>query len=164
MLAHLLKTALTISLTSGLLTTLVGPAAAQLANSGEYSARYGWVVEAETYKLEEGHQFVVGNLPGVIFNDAGKGFLHNAAIECPIANDIRNGVSHSSGYCIVTDGDGDKAFLKWRCEGSPACKGAFEWTGGTGKYQGLEGDNTFRAYFITPTTGYSEWQGEWQLP
>jgi hypothetical protein len=112
--------------------------------------------------------FFVGEFNGTVFNDAGSGFLHETAWICPGMNDLRNGISLAAqGYCVVTDKDGDKAFLTWKGhKGTAPNKGSgdFQWTGGTGKYTGLKGNNTYEAVVITPTSGYSILKGEWQLP
>ena len=60
-----------------------------------------------------------------------------------------------------------KAFAKWSgVDETPGVGGGpFEWTGGTGKYAGISGDNTFRYALIGDTLAYSGvWEGEWQLP
>src|SRR5207253_7788020 len=64
----------------------------------------------------------------------------------------------NQGYCIATDRDGDKAFLVFKCTAQPGarCEGDFQWTGGTGKYVGLRGNNSFNGGPIPKTTsGYS---------
>jgi len=79
-----------------------------------------------------------------------------------------NGLSIANhGYCIVTDKDGDKAFLVWKGQDtSPNVGGGSqEWTGGTGKYTGIKGKGTYRYAGIGPTSAYSVvWEWEWQLP
>ena len=40
-----------------------------------------------------------------------------------------------------------------------------QWTGGTGKYRGIKGNNKFYGVTIAPTaSGYSSWEGSWELP
>ena len=94
--------------------------------------------------------------------------MHGTAWVCPGMNDLLKGVSLASqGYCIVTDKDGDKAFVAWkgRKETEPNKGGGdFQWTGGTGKYSGIKGNNTFEDVFVTPNSGYSLQKDEWQLP
>jgi hypothetical protein len=47
------------------------------------------------------------------------GFLDKTEVSCPAVNDIVNGISIAAhGYCIMTDKDGDKAFLAWRGKGT----------------------------------------------
>ena len=53
----------------------------------------------------------------------------------------------------MTDTDGDKAFLEWKCTGvMPACPGDQRFVGGTEKYSGLSGDTKFQGNFIGKLT------------
>lgn len=47
----------------------------------------------------------------------------------------------------MNDAAGDQVFPTWKCEGPAGglCKGTFNNTGGTGKYKGTSGSNTFSA-------------------
>ena len=141
-------------------------AEAQLAKQGTYTARFGWYSVGKTFEIEKDHVFFVGEFSGALFNEAGQGFLHQAAVSCPGVNDVNKGASSAHGYCVCTDQDGDKAFLVWKCKGSATrCEGDFQWTGGTGKYTGLKGDNTFTGFLLLPTpSGHSTWKGAWALP
>jgi len=50
-------------------------------------------------------------------------------------------------------------------KGGKGFEGDYQWTGGTGKYNGLKGNNTFRAFALPSTSqGYGLLKGEWQLP
>lgn len=143
-------------------------AEAQLAKQGTYSTHFGWYAVGKTFEIEKDHVLFVGEFNGAVFNDAGGGFMHGTAWVCPGINDLLKGVSIAAqGYCIATDKDGDKAFLTWK--GRKATEpnrvaGDFQWTGGTGKYTGIKGNNTFDAVFVTSTSGYALQKGEWQLP
>ena len=152
---------------------LAGAAQAEdLAKTGTYSGVFGWLGDGTVHELEENHIFWVGDFTGIFLNDAGKGFLHHAAVECPGADDMdfNKSTERAMGYCIATDADGDKAYLIWRCEGDTVtCPGTFEWTGGTGKYAGLTGNNTFTGISgpINQSgrqSGTAPWKGEWKLP
>ncbi len=75
------------------------------------------------------------------------------------------GIAH--GVCVVTDKDDEKAFIVWNGTIDPDTEfnGEYQWTGGTGKYSGINGNNTFRAMGIGATTeGLGALRGEWQLP
>src|SRR5437867_2016424 len=139
-------------------------AEAQLAKQGTYSGKFGWYAVGKGFEIEKGHEFWVGEFSGTFFNDAGEGFMHETSWVCPGVNDVINGVSQvSHGYCVITDKDGDKAFLVWKA--GKGFEGDFQWTGGTGKYTGITGNNAFTALLIGPTpSGYSLWKGEWKLP
>ena len=139
-------------------------AEAQLAKQGTYSGKFGWYAVGKGFEIEKGHEFWVGVFSGTFFNDAGEGFMHETSWVCPGVNDVINGVSQvSHGYCVITDKDGDKAFLVWKA--GKGFEGDYQWTGGTGKYTGIKGNNTFRAFPLLPTSqGYGLLKGEWQLP
>ena len=143
-------------------------AEAQLAKQGTYSSHFGWYAVGKTFELEKDHVLFVGEFNGAVFNDTGSGFMHGTSWVCPGMNDLLKGISTASqGYCVVTDKDGDKAFLAWKGRKNTEpnkVAGDYQWTGGTGKYTGLKGNNTFDAVFVLPTSGYSILKGEWQLP
>jgi len=103
--------------------------------------------------------------------DVSDGFLDKTEVTCPATSDSVNGVDTAArGYCIVTDKDGDKAFLVWQGKGTGAGSadaGTFQWTGGTGKFAGLQGNNTFGhgIFPISKTSGgWTVWEGDWRLP
>ena len=139
---------------------------ADLPKSGSYTAHYGWTFSGQVQELGENRVAYVGMVPGVVFNDAGKGFLHRARVDCTILNDIIQGRANANGTCVATDADGDKAYVEWKCAGAmPACAGDFRWVGGTGKYTGISGNNRFQGNFIGATgAGWSDWTGEYRLP
>ena len=73
----------------------------------------------------------------------------------------------AQGYGIVTDYDNDKAYFSWKATIDPedGFNGDYRWTGGTGKYVCITGDNTFRAMPIGETVqGRGLMNGEWKLP
>jgi len=140
--------------------------AADLPKSGTYSAHYAWTFTGQVQELGANRSVYVGVLPGVIFNDAGKGFLHKARVDCTLMNDVNQGRANANGTCVVTDADGDKVFVEWKCAGAmPACPGDERWVGGTGKYNGISGNSKFQGNFIGATgAGWSDWNGEYRLP
>lgn len=141
--------------------------------SGKYKGMFGWVTIGKMYTIQEGHAIFLGEISGTFFNDAGEGgFLHKSAAVCPASYEFQfnNKRGIASGFCTMTDRDGDKAFLEWNCEGDTVeCPGSFTWIGGTGKYTGLSGKNKFNGVMIGASEhgnsmGYSSWEGEWNLP
>jgi hypothetical protein len=150
--------------------TLLGAAAEaqQLPKSGKYTGKFGGQGLGQPYELEKGHVFWVGRALGVFFNDVADGFLDKSAVTCPTAMDIVDGVIAAyHGYCVMTDKDGDKAFAVWQGKGTApgSAAGTFQWTGGTGKFVGLQGNNTFRDTGIgKEMAGSVVWEGEWRLP
>jgi hypothetical protein len=158
----------------GILTAMVlvlvfgAHAEAQLPKQGAYSGHFGWNATVVKFiELEKDHVFYGVEDGGTFFNDAGSGFLHLTAVRCIAVGETNKGETISdNGNCVVTDKDGDKAFLAYKCKGTPRCQGDFQWTGGIGKYTGIKGNNTFHGGTIVPglLQGYSVWKGEWQLP
>jgi hypothetical protein len=150
--------------------TLLGAAAEaqQLPKSGKYKGKFGSYAVGQTYEIEKGHVFFVGMFHGVFHNDVADGFLDKTEVTCPGVNDIVEGVSAGNhGYCVMTDKDGDKAFFGWQGKGigPESYAGTFQWTGGTGKFLGLQGNNTWRGVTIGNTMAFSVvWEGEWRLP
>jgi len=157
----------------GTLTALVyvlglgAHAEAQLAKQGTYTSHFGWYAIGKTYELEKGHTLFQGEYSGTNFNDAGTGFLHHTSVVCPgMTEGWEGGKGESQGSCIITDQDGDKVFLVWKCNNpGTGCQGDFQWKGGTEKYMGITGNNTFTGFPIGATSaGHSVWKGEWKLP
>ncbi len=141
-------------------------AAADLPKSGKYSAHYGWTFTGQVQKLGPDRTVYAGTLPGVMFNNEGKGFMHKARVDCTLFNDVNKGRANAIGTCVVTDADGDKVFVEWKCAGvMPACPGTERFVGGTGKYNGIGGEQKFQGNFIGDTgAGWSDWSGEYHLP
>ena len=150
---------------------LAAPTEAQLAKSGKYTGKTAFnPAGGQSYELEKGHVFLLDMLPGLFLNDVAGGFIDQSEVKCPRATDIVDGrLINSHGYCIITDKDGDKAFLSWGGKDAAAPStgggGTFKWTGGTGKYSGLQGNNTFSyASWGKAGAGVVAWKGEWRLP
>lgn len=94
---------------------------------------------------------------GGSFNDAGEGFGHRAAWSCPSVSEVANGTISGTGYCVMTEPDGARVFGSF--EGTGQVDGLFagtqRYTGGTGKYAGIEGGHSFQCEVlsITPRDG-----------
>jgi hypothetical protein len=128
--------------------------------------QFGWFGVGKAHQIEKGHFYWVGEFSGTFFNDKGKGSLfHLAGVKCPafFDADFNNKKHKAGGYCVISDTEGDQAFLTWQNQGDTITgPGTFQYTGGTGKYQGIAGSNTFIG--ITQvnwqdgtTTGYATW-------
>jgi hypothetical protein len=140
--------------------------AADMPRSGKFSTHFGWVFKGDVQQLGAKRAVSVGMVEGVMFNDLGKGFLHKVRTDCSLMNDVNEGHADGKGTCVMTDSDGDKAFLEWKCAGAmPACPGDQRFVGGTGKYKGLSGPTKFQGNFIGSSGGgWSDWSGEYHLP
>jgi hypothetical protein len=143
--------------------------AADIDKKGHFTGTHTWYAVGKAAEIEKNHWFWTGEFSGVFVNDAGSGFMHLASVACPGMNDIAaDGTNFAHGYCTVTDGSGDAAYLAWKCKGRAGdqCVGDFHWTGGTGKYTGIKGNNKFIGHGIASTnSGYSFWtDANWELP
>jgi hypothetical protein len=145
--------------------------AQQLPKSGKFTGKYASHLVPEvsqTYELEKGHVYFLGRSHGVFFNDVADGFLDKTEVTCALANDVLDGVSTAlNGHCIITDKDGDKVFTVYEGKGSAPgiIAGTNQWTGGTGKFTGIQGNNTFHVTAIGKTlASWIVWDGEWRLP
>jgi hypothetical protein len=101
-----------------------------------------------------------------MFNDKGKGFMHKARVDFTIFNDVNKGRANANGTCVVTDADGGKFSVEWKCSGvTPECPGTERFVGGTGKHTGISSDQKFQGNFIDDTgAGWSDWKGAHKLP
>jgi hypothetical protein len=125
---------------------------------GTHRGKFGVQGYGTVNELEEGHIFFVGGFKGVFFNDVAGGFMDKPSVDCPGVNDIVDGVSIGNhGYCIVTDDDGDKAFSVWQGKDMTSNHGGgdAQWIGGTGKFAGIKGHDTYRYAGIGNTMGYA---------
>ena len=125
---------------------------------------FGWFGVGKAYEIEKGHLYWLGEFSGAFANDKGKGSLfEQSGWKCPGFNDVdtNNKKNKAAGRCIISDTDGDQAYSTWQCEGDiMMCSGTFDYTGGTGKYKGINGHNTFLGHIQVnwsggTTSGYS---------
>jgi hypothetical protein len=89
----------------------------------------------------------VGEFSGAFSNDKGKGSLMDeSGWKCPGFNDVdvNNKKSKAAGICIVKDTDATRLIRRGSAKADVAtCSGTFDYVGGTGKYKGINGHNTF---------------------
>ena len=141
--------------------------ASALDKTGTYSGTYFFHSGGDSTDLGNGDSYFNGWFNGVFSNDAGSGFLHNAAGACPAAAALIGDQNYYQGNCIMTDQDGDRAVLEWKCswDADGQCPGDFYWVGGTGKYEGIQGKSSFVGNTISGgPQGFAPWVGEWKLP
>ncbi len=126
----------------------------------------GFFAVGKAYQIDKGHFYWVGEYSGTFFNDKGEGSLfHMAGVKCPAFTDLDTNIKKGKGggYCILGDPAGDQAYLSWQGEGDGVTyHGTFEYTGGTGKYKGITGQNTFTGHIQVnwqdgTSTGYATW-------
>jgi hypothetical protein len=134
------------------------------------TGEFGWFGVGKAHEIEKGHYYWVGEFSGTFFNDKGAGSpFHRAGVKCPafFDADFNAKKTKAGGYCVITDLDGDQAYLSWINSansigpGAPG-PGTFEYTGGTGKYKGITGSNTFVGvtqvnWADGTTSGFATW-------
>ena len=108
---------------------------------------------------------------GVSINDSGKGLLHNSALYCVGSIQAIKGVSEETGFMVFTSPDGDKVYSTYKSSGKfgEPSKGTWTFTGGTGKYEGVQGGGEFTLYHLHNAkegvwTATSIWKNSYKLP
>ena len=123
------------------LTSLASPsmAQAQIAKEGEAAVTHTFIVSDKTMKM--GDQMIIQReLTGVSTNDQGSGMFHGLGMRCLSFIDIVGGKAAAIGRCVETDTDGDQIYSTFE---NKAGAGAHTLTGGTGKYSGISGRQSF---------------------
>src|SRR5215471_13933788 len=126
---------------AALLTFMSNAQAQSLPPEGELHVTYTatQVPPANPMSIGEGKQYVSQNLIMSASNDQGNAVLNNMGGRCQI-NRLIDTVAktvEAHGYCAYTDADNDQIFEK--CDFLPGKPNTCELTGGTGKFQGLQG-------------------------
>ena len=152
------------ALTLMLATANILPAAAE--ESGHWHGLSVLVItDQKVAKVEDraNHMVYVTEYDGAVYNGDGKPFLDKARYQVVALVDV--GVT-VGGYKIFTDADGSKVFAKFTVtEGKrPDLRGTFEFTGGTGKYEGITGKGTFHDVFVSDKAAWDELVGEYKIP
>lgn len=141
---------------------------AEMAKEGTGSGTLTWsgtmkILPMGTERLEM-HYDVTGSY-------AGEGPLNESSFHCLGAlHAIKDVYENESGFCVFTTPIGDKAFATRKSSGklgAPA-KGTFEFVGGSGKLNGIEGKGTFTSTIRSAAEG--TFRGDtlvrmhWKLP
>ena len=109
---------------------------------------------------------VAGTSMMAAFNVAGAGLLHNVAGRCAGMSIIDNRAKtfEQQGFCDYADADGDHVYERFSIPVQPqsaTLNGEGEWTGGTGKFEGLSGKVAIVAHPVkTITDGAGQSTGE----
>jgi hypothetical protein len=117
---------------------------------------------------QEGHVYAIYESKGILTIMQGKPIFDGLPLKQGGFLDInlKSGAGYAHGFDVVIDKDGDKVFDTW--EGKPGKGGLWEgtwtYTGGTGKWQGIQGKGTWVTHEVAPGQSYDEWEGEYELP
>ena len=149
--------------------------------SGEHSYHYQRAVDMPVAAGDE-PTLVGGATKGIFRNNAGDGsFLHGVPVECTqswantaawdVAEDETTATYDGVGHCVFTDSDNDQAIMWWHRVwlAGTEVDSRWEWTGGTGKYQGITGSGQMKEVLFTEhvqgmDSGVEEITGSWEIP
>jgi hypothetical protein len=92
---------------------------------------------------------------------------NDAIITYSVVMDIADGQGTQRGYFVNAHADGDADFGSFEGVITPAsdgidCEGAWTFTGGTGKYQGITGSGKFSMRLSAKAT-HTAWNGTYEL-
>ena len=107
------------------------------------------------------HSLMQGEDDGIIFNEMGGSFLANARYLVYWMADLIGEAGKVEGYKVFTMSDGSQAIAKFEGDLST---GTWTFTGGTGKYQGVKGHETYNITYIEFTLYWDILEGEYELP
>ena len=139
------------------------PAAAD--DSGHWRGLAALVVtDQKTVKIDDRADHVVSlsEQDGAIHNADGKPFLDKARYQ--VVSVVDTGAIRG-GYKTFTEADGSKVFAKYTVTEFklPEVNGTFEFTGGTGKYQGITGNGTFHYVRVSDKAAWDELVGDYKI-
>ena len=97
-----------------------------------------------------GKEFLVVTRAMTLSNDTGKPFMNNIGGRCQFANVFETAAKtvEQHGYCTYEDADGHQLYEK--CDFVPGSPSNCAFTGGTGKYEGIQGSVTVSFQIIKP--------------
>jgi hypothetical protein len=120
----------------------------------------------------EGHSLVLGRLEGININTGEHKFMDSAQIAAVVFSDLIKGNGHHKGYNKIYLNE-DAVFYKYEGkttttlspdgESVTTMEGAFTFARGTGKYENIQGDGTYKAKLLLDpnTVIIIEWAGEY---
>jgi hypothetical protein len=138
-----------------------------IPKSGTFTIHSGWKSVGDMTQVAENHSAGSGNFWGVTYNDKGHGLLHAGAVLCPYTLEVINGAGPGKGTCAWGDTDGDKIFTDWSGLLTPAGEfnGMNQITGGTGKFNGIQGKAPFQCKALSANGQWTcSQQFEYRLP
>ena len=127
--------------------------AADLPQEGSFTTHSPGTFDAQSTQVGDKHFILSGTTRVVMYNDAGSGPLHRGSAVCTWWNDDVNGSYHDGILCAFGDAGGaDKIFAEFSGKGTDTGdeQGAGTITGGTGKYDGIQGKIAYHCKRIDP--------------
>jgi hypothetical protein len=107
------------------------------------------------YAIQVGdkHAILSGGTWHAVYNDAGSGPLHMGSVVCTWSSDDIKGSYNDTGVCAFSDAGGaDKIFAAFSGKGTDNVdeQGTGTITGGTGKYDGIQGKVAYQCKISDP--------------
>jgi hypothetical protein len=140
---------------------------ADLPKSGSFNIHSGWKGIGEMIKISDDHMYGSGSFWGVTYNDTGSGPLHAGPVVCSYTLEIVKGPGTSQGSCAWGDVEGDKILTNYSGSLTPAgeLSGMNQITGGTGKFNGIQGKAPFQCKALNANGQWAcKQQFEYRLP
>jgi hypothetical protein len=126
----------------------------------------GWKFTGDVSEVGPERSYVTGVYWGMSFNDAGQGFAHQMAWNCPVVGEIDGGTLDAKGLCTMVDAEGDKIFATFARSAPVGGRFAGEqtYTAGSGKYEGISGGHKFDCAGITADQLFCSQEAEYKVP
>lgn len=116
---------------------------------------------------QEGHVYAIYESKGIQTIRQGEPVLDGLPFRQVGFVDInlKSGAGYAHGSEVMIDKDGDKIFDTWegKREKGGLMGGTWTFTGGTGKWQRIQGKGTWVTHQVAPNQFYDEWEGEVEL-
>ncbi len=132
------------------------------AVQGAPSGQYVFTCEMKPMSLDEGHSFFLGNWKGLAITVPGSPD-HLAHIDCfGTFETMADKSFKASGYCVITDRDGDKVLDRWWAD-SAMPKGRWDDAGISGKWKGFRRTGSYvytDSSTETECRGVSNWEAD----
>lgn len=119
----------------------------------------------------EGHVFSIGEFEGTNASTGEHKFMDGAQVITKGFSDLIRGNGPHQGY-IEFSQKGDRTFAKWEgkittVSGKDApiitFEGTFSWIKGTGQFENIQGNGTYKGQFTSKTTYTVDWEGEYSI-
>ena len=166
------KAFITLALTIFLLNTSESVLSEEMAKEGSYTSKNYVTGTVKALPMGEERLQLTYEGTGIYMSDTEGGFLNNASVHVLGAfHAVKGAFGDESGSMLLTDPDGDKAFVIYQGSGNLGkdAKGTYTYVGGTGKYTGITGGGEFTRSILQPASkgvwsAISIFKGNWKLP
>jgi len=141
-------------LTLSLLATAGAVFGEEMAKGGTFTGKYYSSVTVKVLDMSEGRFQMNFSSTGTLVSDNEEGFLHLAAVYTLGTGHAAEGVVVYTGSMVFTATDGDKVYATVKGSGAVRehSNGVVTFTGGTGRYTGIQGEGEYTRFPLPPAT------------